>query len=156
GVSFVSASAPQGTTYSSLTGVWTVDSISAGGSKTLVIKAQVVSPDAQTNTATVNAFQFDPDTSNNTASVTETPQQADLSVTKTVNNATPNVGDEITYTVTLSDQGPDDATNVRVSDLLPTGLSFVSANPSHGGYDSASGFWTVGTVSSGASETLSI
>ena len=31
---------------------------------------------------------------------------ADLSVTKTVSDATPNVGDQITFTVTLSNQGP--------------------------------------------------
>src|SRR5262249_12146946 len=70
--------------------------------------------------------------------------------------ATPNVGDEITYTITLSDAGPDAATHVRVSDVLPSGLHFVSANPSHGGYDPSSGFWTVDTVSSRTSEALSI
>src|SRR5262249_5790958 len=46
---------------------------------------------------------------------------SDLSVSKSVSNATPNVGDQITFTVTLSDQGPDAATNVQVTDLLPAG-----------------------------------
>ena len=88
----------------------------------------MVSPAAQTNTATISgADQFDPNTGNNTASATETPQQADLSVTKTVSDATPNVGDQITFTVTLSNSGPDAATGVQVTDLLPAGLTFVSA-----------------------------
>ena len=40
-----------------------------------------------------DADQFDPDAGDNTATATETPQQADLALTKTVNDATPNVGD---------------------------------------------------------------
>src|SRR5437667_259922 len=95
------------------------------------IQAKVVSPNAQTNTASVSrADQFDPNSANNSASVTETPQQADLAVTKTVNNAAPNVGDTITFTVNLSASGPNTAAMVQVTDLLPAGLTFVSAAPS--------------------------
>ena len=68
------------------------------------------------NTATItHADQFDPNPTNNTATaVLATAQKADLSLAKTVNDATPNVGDTITYTVTLSNNlGPDTATNVR-------------------------------------------
>ena len=39
-----------------------------------------------------------------------TPQQADVGLTKTVSNPTPNVGDAITYTVTARDAGPSAAT----------------------------------------------
>src|SRR5262249_27162999 len=82
---------------------------------------------------------------------------SDLSVSKTVSNPTPNVGDTITFTVTLSNQGPAAATNVQLTDLLPAGLTFVSATPSQGTYLPGSGVWTVGTVSSGGvPQTLSI
>jgi len=57
---------------------------------------------------------------------------ADLSVLESVSNATPNVGDAIIFTVTLSNQGPAAATNVQVSDLLPAGLTFLSATRSQG------------------------
>jgi uncharacterized repeat protein (TIGR01451 family) len=95
-----------------------------------------------------------PGLGNNTASATETPQRADLALTKTVTDATPNVGDTISFSVTLSNNGPDAATNVQVTDLLPAGLTFVSATPSQGAYNSASGVWTVGTVTAGTPQTL--
>ena len=67
----------------------------------------------------------------------------------------PNVGDTITFTVTLSNNGPDSATNVQVTDLLPAGLTFVSATPSQGTYDPVTGVWAVGTVTT-APLTLTI
>ena len=156
GVSFVSATPSQGT-YDSSTGLWTVGTVDTTSPQTLAIQATVVSPIPQTNTATItHADQFDPDTANNTASAVETPQQADLALTKTVSDPTPNVGDTITYTITLSDNGPDTATNAQVTDLIPSGLSFVSATPSQGTYDSTTGLWTVGTVTTAAPQTLVI
>ena len=153
----MSTATPSQGTYNSITGLWDVGAVANGATTVLTIGATVVSPAAQTNTGTISdADQFDPNAANNTASATETPQQADLSVTKTVSDATPNVGDQITFTVTLSNQGADAATGVQVTDLLPAGLTFVSATPSQGTYNNVSGVWTVGTVSSGVSQTLSI
>jgi uncharacterized repeat protein (TIGR01451 family) len=138
GLSFVAANPSQGT-YNSNTGLWTVGTVNSGAPQTLSITATVVSPATQTNTGTIShADQFDPNTANNTASATETPQQADLSVSETVSNATPNVGDQITFTETLSNLGPDAATGVQLTDLLPAGLSFVSATPSQGTYNNTS------------------
>jgi uncharacterized repeat protein (TIGR01451 family) len=155
GVTFVSA-APAGS-YNPATGVWTVGTVNPSAAQTLTLTARVVSPGAATNTATITAAdQFDPDTTNNTASATATPQQADLAIAKTVSNTTPNVGDVITYTVTLTNNGPDAATGVTVSEPLPAGLSFVSASPGLGSYNSATGMWTVGTVAGGATVVLTL
>jgi uncharacterized repeat protein (TIGR01451 family) len=81
---------------------------------------------------------------------------ADLSLTKIVNNATPNVGVDVVFTATLTNGGPSTATGVAVTDLLPAGYSFVSATPSQGAYNSATGVWSVGSVASGASATLAL
>src|SRR5207302_272489 len=156
GLSFVSANPSQGA-YNNTTGLWTVGTVTTAASQTLQILAKVVSPSAQTNTAAISrADQFDPNLNNNSASATETPQQADLAVTKAVNNSTPNVGDSITFTVTLADNGPNSATSVQVTDLLPAGLTFVSATPSQGSYVSGTGVWTVGTVTTTTSQSLQI
>ena len=156
GLSFVSAAPAQGT-YSSVTGIWSVGALNIGASASLLLRARVDSSNASTNTATIAAAdQFDPNQANNTASATETPQQADLKITKTVSNANPNVGDNITYLVTLTDLGPNFATGVTVQDSLPAGLTFVSATPSQGIYNPISGQWTVGVVDPSTPRTLAI
>jgi uncharacterized repeat protein (TIGR01451 family) len=73
-------------------------------------------------------------------------QHADLAVTKVVSDPHPKVGDTITYTVNVTNNGPDTATSVEVSDALPAGLSFVSAAPGQGTYDATTGLWSVGTL----------
>ena len=160
GVTFVSYQASQGT-YVSGTGIWTVGTVTTADFPVLIITATVdrpVSgvPAAATNTATVSGKEYDPDPSNNVDTVTETPQYADLAVDKQVSDATPNVGDTITYTITLSNLGADTATGVTLLDQLPAGLQFVAALPSQGTYDAGTGIWDVGTVDTAYARTLTI
>jgi uncharacterized repeat protein (TIGR01451 family) len=104
------------------------------------------------NTVTVSAAN-DANPNNNTATDTDTlTPEADLGVTKMVSNRTPNVGDTITFTVTLTNNGPSTATGVTVQDGLPSGLKLVSAMPSTGTY--TGGIWTVGTVTTSVAPTL--
>ncbi|BAY24263.1 hypothetical protein NIES2100_40570 [Calothrix sp. NIES-2100] len=81
---------------------------------------------------------------------------ADLSLTSTVNNSNPLLGNDITFSVNVNNTGPDAATGVQVTDLLPSGLTFVSATQSQGSYSSSTGLWTVGTVNNGATATLTL
>lgn len=164
GLAFVDASASQGS-YNNSTGIWTVGSLAGGGSATLTLRATVGSLGDKTNTAQVSASdQADPDsTPNNDApgeddqsSVTVAPDAADLSLSKSVNDATPQIGQNVAFTVTLNNAGPASATNVEVTDVIPTGMTFVSATASQGSYAAGSGVWTVGTVGFGNSATLTI
>jgi hypothetical protein len=70
----VSAKPSQGT-YSSGSGLWTVGTVKKKKTVTLRVVTTVVSPNPQTNTATIgSADQFDPNTFNNAGSVTVVPQ----------------------------------------------------------------------------------
>lgn len=95
---------------------------------------------------------------NNTATAPITVQTVDIAVTKTVNPAAPNEGDTITYTITVINNGPADATNVQILDDFNAvnGISYVSDNSASTGtsYVSATGVWTIGTLISGNSRTL--
>src|SRR5262249_37184610 len=155
-LTFVSATASQGT-YSPLTAIWSAGTITTATPQTLQIQATVLSSGTETNTASIShSDQFDPDPANNSASGSESPQQSDLSVTKAVSDTTPIVGDTITFTITLSNNGPDSATNVQVTDLLPAGLTFVAFTASQGNYSSTTGIWSAGTITTAAAQILQI
>src|SRR5262249_31482223 len=146
GVRLVSATPSQGT-FDPATGVWTVGTIASGAQVTLRLSVVVDRVDRQANVALVTGSdQYDPNPGNNTAVEVVAGQPANLVVVKTVDNAVPAVGGTVTFTITLTNNGPSTATNAAVSDLLPAGLVFVSAMASQGTYDSATGVWTVGTL----------
>ncbi len=87
----------------------------------------------------------------------EAPQvESDLSLTKSVDNPTPNNGDNINFTLTLTNNGPADASGVQVTDILPNGLDFISYSTSSGSYNSNTGIWTVGNINGGSTATLII
>ncbi|WP_165492348.1 SdrD B-like domain-containing protein [Jiulongibacter sediminis] len=55
---------------------------------------------------------------------------SDLRLQKLVSNNTPATGDLISYTIRVTNDGPDDATNVEVQDVIPAGLTFISSTNS--------------------------
>ena len=77
-------------------------------------------------------------------------------MTKAVSNTTPGVGALVTYTIAVTNLGPDDATSADVSDVLPAGVAFVSASASQGSYDAGTGIWTLGAVPATKTETLTV
>ncbi len=73
---------------------------------------------------------------------------------KTVDNGTPDEGDTVTFTVTATNNGPAQASNVSIDDALPAGLTAGTITPSQGSYTAPT--WTIGTIGCGASATLTI
>ena len=81
---------------------------------------------------------------------------ADLSITMTVDNIHPFMGRTVEFAVTATNQGPDKATGVSVSNLLPDGYTYVSSTTSVSSYDSNTGVWNIGTLNQGESERMTI
>ena len=66
-------------------------------------------------------------------------------------------GKKVTYTLTLSNNGPGVATGVTVSDKLPAGVKFVKAE-GDGTYDATTGVWNLSgeTIAKGDDQSIEI
>ncbi len=93
--------------------------------------------------------------SNVIATTTEQAASADLSISVTVAPDPLTLGGNLTYTLTVTNQGPDSAPDVIATDTLPSGVTFVSAT---GGVKPANGQLTfeLGTLANGDQATLKI
>jgi uncharacterized repeat protein (TIGR01451 family) len=82
---------------------------------------------------------------------------ADLAVTKTA-NATAQVGQGLTFTVTIRNLGPSTATGVTLVDTLPANVRFVAATPSQGACTLLGRTLTclIGALAVGATATVQI
>ena len=165
GLSFVSAVPPAD--YDETTGIWTVgtlaDPSSSPNTRTLTITAKVLEPASGSglvsqsiNTATAASTTVDPNPGNNSGTaVRSNPLQADLAITKTASNLTPQIGTTFNYTIEVSNLGPDTASNVVVNDLLQAGVQYQS-DTSGGAYVPGTGIWTIGPMNTGDRQTLTI
>lgn len=80
------------------------------------------------------------------------PTDADLSITKSVSTSTVAVGDQFTYTIEVTNNGPATSTEITVTDTLNSCLDFVSANPDEYSNDE----WAVNDLGNGDSASLEI
>ena len=136
-------------------GKWSVGTLSVGQSKSLEIITLVNVTGNIKNTARVTGKEYDYNLANNEASKSITvPKAADLSVTKAVNVTGPNYGDLVKWTLVVRNLGPDAASGVKVSDVLPSGLIYRSSAASVGSY--SNGVWNIGNLAKGASVSLNI
>jgi uncharacterized repeat protein (TIGR01451 family) len=151
----ISDTLPTGTTFVSLSspGGWSCTTPAVGGTGTsscsnasvvpgnsvftltVNVDAGIATGTVITNTATASSTTSDPNSGNDSATATTTvgTGSADLSVTKvdTPDPVTP--GTNLTYTITVNNAGPSNATTAALSDTLPAGTTFVSLS-SPGGW----------------------
>ncbi|WP_407421907.1 hypothetical protein, partial [Methanobrevibacter sp.] len=136
-------------------GKWSIGTLNVGQSVSLEIVTLVNVTGSIKNTATVSGFEHDYNLANNQASKTIGVSNAiDLAIVKFVSNDSPNYGDLVKWTLTVRNDGPDAATGVNVTDVLPSGLVLQSYVASVGTY--SNGVWTIGDLAKGASQTLEI
>jgi len=145
-------------TYDPVTGIWSIGTLNSGSSTAIDITVKILSDTTASviNSAAVTATTSDPDPANNTATVTTSLERsADLSVTKSSSPDPVIAGESLTYTITITNDGPSDASNVVLTDTLPTEL----INPEYsldGGitWSSWTGSVSLGTITDTTSEEI--
>jgi uncharacterized repeat protein (TIGR01451 family) len=84
---------------------------------------------------------------------------ADLTITKSAPSGTYRAGDQISYTIAVTNNGPSAAETVLVTDNLPSQVAYVSCSATNGGVCGGTGnnrTVTFGTLSSGATATITL
>jgi uncharacterized repeat protein (TIGR01451 family) len=157
GVTLGAATPSQGS-YDAASGLWTIGALGVLDEVALTVTATVAASGVSSNNAALAARdQVDPNPLNDTAAVSiNAAPNADLRVAKAASNLAPAVGAEVTYTIAVTNLGPSAATSAEILDLLPAGLTFVSATASQGTYAAATGVWTLGAIPATGTETLSL
>ena len=80
-----------------------------------------------------------------TQQVCYTPQD-NLTIVKTASSMAPLVAQNVTFSLTASNLGPDLSFSTVATDLLPAGYTFVSATATQGTYNSGTGAWAIGSL----------
>jgi uncharacterized repeat protein (TIGR01451 family) len=114
--------------------------LTAGASVTVTIKVTApAQPGSLVNTASVSSDVGDPISNNDAATQTTAvgslavSGSANLRITMSASPSPVGTGAQLTYRLTVTNLGPDAATNVVVTDQLPSAVSFISAGASGGG-----------------------
>ena len=120
---------------------------------------QVTGSAGQVHTNVVTASGTDengnPVSDSDDARVEITPRLIDLVIVKTASSPTPLNG-IVNYTLTVTNKGPDTATNVQVADPAPSGITYLTVNPSKGSCNLTASLITCSLGSLAAGETASI
>ena len=168
GLSFVDAHSSQGQCTINRELRCALGTVAVGGEALVQLTATVAAHanGAIVNTATVWDDRVDPNPANNTATSTvhvTAPRPAqpvsDLVITKQVDRRVALLGQRLTYTITVTNKGPDAATNVRVADALalPVRVRVVSTHPRQGHCHTGLPITcTLGSLHAGAHITITI
>ncbi|WP_415831444.1 gliding motility-associated C-terminal domain-containing protein, partial [Flavobacterium terrigena] len=148
------------TTEAGMTGyVWTLGTgaviISGGGANDNSVTVQWSTAGA--NTVSVSYNNASACNTVSTANLNVTIGMcSNLSITKTVDNMTPFVDDNIVFTVTVTNTGMGTYHNIVVSEPLQSGYAYVSSNASAGTYNPITGIWNIPVLAANQSATLLI
>lgn len=149
-----------GIVWNNWTGSAALGTFVNGAVRTLLLRG-TVNPSATgtlVNTAIAGSITPDPDPENNTdTEITPINTSADLAVSKTGSPKPAIGGQYLTYTVVVTNNGPNDALDVILTDTIPSELSAVEFSIDGGGSWSVwSGSYDIGTVPNSTSYTLLI
>ena len=136
-------------------GVWYIGELEVGDTKKLEIISKVIETGDISNYAMVSGNEKDPNPLNNEDEDTvHVYPAADLAITKTVSKYNYDVGDLVTYSIKISNWGPDDALNVKVNEVFDDSLVLRSVKATKGTFDTSSYEWSMDELAAGGEEKL--
>ncbi len=160
GVTFDSATPTQGTCSETSGEVdCALGDIASGGDASVEIQVTPQTAGTITNQASVSSELADPDSGDASASAETTVDPvADLSLTKADAPDPVSADQLLTYSLSIHNAGPSEATGVTLSDTLPGGVTFDSATPTQGTCSEAIGIVTcaLGTLADEGSASVEI
>jgi uncharacterized repeat protein (TIGR01451 family) len=148
----------QGSCVGTVTVVCNLGSLASGSRITVTLALTPTAAGVITNTAAVTAGEFDPVLANNTASeTTAIMPQADLSVRKRDSSDPVLVGTPLTYTITVTNNGPSPATGILLTDTLPASATLHTVASSQGScVRTVTVVCNLGSLPSGAHITVTV
>ena len=138
-------------------GSWYVGDLNVGEEKYLELICRVSATGTFKNIVSIQGNEFDPDVSNNNddESIYVAPA-CDLKITKTASKYNYNVGDVITYSIKLTNNGPDKSRNIEVKEMFDNSLTLKSFSVSKGTFDESTKKWEIDALDNGESAELLI
>lgn len=159
GTSYVGSTSTQGTCSAPVGGVLTCNlgSIAASGTATVTVQVRAPTAGLINAVASVQPAETDTDSTNNLniSQQTTITRGANLGLALAASAPTVQAGGALAYTFTITNAGPDTASNVRVSGGVPTG--FVASGSLPAGCSVAGSTFTCdvsGTIASGGSRSI--
>ncbi|MGB5270632.1 MAG: gliding motility-associated C-terminal domain-containing protein, partial [Eudoraea sp.] len=164
GFEYVSQTTSLGT-YDNVLGEWTIGELLPLASATLEITVLVLDQGIYSNTASlVSSFPVDSNDTNNEDTITLSigaPEEANLLIEKTVESANPLVGEEVVFTIVVTNQSIEGTVSqIVVEDIIPdtvdTEFEYLSHIADIGDYTRATGLWEIPSLALNQQATLRI
>ncbi len=141
---------------------WDIGNMPVNGEVWMMVMVKAIQSGDETTALTSTASishvdQYDVPNNYKTASYSIiVPTSVDIQVSQNYTTNTISGSQYVTYTINTTNNGPDNATGVAVTDMLPNGLQYVSSTASAGTYNPTTGVWNIGSITDGTNQTLTI
>ncbi len=144
-----------GSTWNAYTSGISLGDMTVGQTATFYVRGIVDAATTPGNIInTVNAYLNGTLVNSTSATNTVAKPVSYLVINKVANPVVLTVGQLVTFTITVTNYGPDTSKNTFVQENLPNGLAYQSYSATMGTYNSGSGKWTIGDLDAGNTATL--
>ncbi|RBQ24169.1 hypothetical protein ALNOE001_04060 [Candidatus Methanobinarius endosymbioticus] len=135
--------------------VWDIGSINVGETVNMTLVVKINGSCIINNTVVVNTPDQN-NTGDTTTNDTNVTSSINFSIVKVANVSSVLNGQTVEYTITVTNNGFDNATSVIVSDILDSRLVYIGSNTTQGIYDPITGLWNIDNINVDSTVTLTI